>query len=257
MLDLTNLLNQLQSLSSTASAGSWWLPGLVFAISLLGSMHCVGMCGGLIMALPQQPRVLVSYHLGRWLGYLSLGALAGLAGNFLLQQGNLLSKLSALLMALMFTAIALQIWRGQAVHFPLPAWLNQKLQAPLSHSLQLARSPRHQSWAGGLVGLLTVFLPCGWLYTFVLGAVMTRSLLWGAVYLSAFWLGTLPLLLGAPGLFQRWLRQRSQQVQRWVAVGFMLAGVLTLWTRFDKPLPLQAQPLQSNQLQLKSGQHCH
>ena len=106
MLDLTNLLNQLQSLSSTASAGSWWLPGLVFAISLLGSMHCVGMCGGLIMALPQQPRVLVSYHLGRWLGYLSLGALAGLAGDFLLQQGNLLSKLSALLMALMMNIVA-------------------------------------------------------------------------------------------------------------------------------------------------------
>jgi sulfite exporter TauE/SafE len=45
-----------------------------------------------------------------------------------------------------------------------------------------------------LVGLLTVFLPCGWLYLFAIAAAGTGSPWWGAAVMGAFWLGTVPVL---------------------------------------------------------------
>lgn len=61
---------------------SWYLiPLLVLIASLMGSMHCLGMCGAIVSVLKPTPAGVASYHLGRLLGYLSLGGLAGLAGG--------------------------------------------------------------------------------------------------------------------------------------------------------------------------------
>ena len=96
---------------------SWYLiPLLVMAASLLGSTHCLGMCGGIVMALPPKRSSHLAYHLGRLGGYLLLGALAGLAGNWLLASSPVLTVISALVMGSLLIAMAVRVWQGKPLH---------------------------------------------------------------------------------------------------------------------------------------------
>ncbi len=225
------------------------LPILVFIASLLGSMHCVGMCGGIVWALPAERSAHVAYHGGRLVGYLSLGALAGLLGEYLLAGAVWLSWLAAGLMALAFFYSAYRIWQGKSFHLNLPKWFAQPLQSTLFKSLQGAQQHKY---LGGAVGVLTVFLPCGWLYTYILGAVLTGSFWGGAIFLFAFWLGTLPLLIFGSQIVKRLRRPEHQHERRWVAILFLLIGVLTIYSKVQHPLPVSARDLNS-----ETKMECH
>lgn len=225
------------------------LPLLVFLASLLGSMHCVGMCGGIVWALPAERSAHVAYHGGRLVGYLSLGALAGLVGEYLLAGAVWVSWLAAGMMALTFFYSGYRIWQGKSFHLRLPKRFNEPLQAAMSKSL---KGSQQHTYLGGAVGLLTVFLPCGWLYTYILGAVLTGSFWAGALFLFAFWLGTLPLLVLGSQIVKRFRLSGQQQERRWVAVLFLLIGVLTIYTKIQHPLPVSARNLDSG-----TGMECH
>ena len=64
------------------------IPFAVVGTSLLGSGHCVAMCGGLIITVARTRSALIRYHLGRLLGYCILGSLAGMLGSTLWSSGT-------------------------------------------------------------------------------------------------------------------------------------------------------------------------
>lgn len=229
MLDLIKNPQALGALSSSL------VPILVLIASFLGSSHCVSMCGGIVMALPAGRLTQTAYHLGRLLGYLSLGALAGWAGQSILNLGLWLTRVSSLLMAAVMLHFAYQLWRGRSVHLPLPSFVERWLQTRLGEALVASRKA---PWKGLLVGLLSMFLPCAWLYTFVLGALLTQSYVAGALFLFAFWLGTVPLLALGPALLQRWLKNRSLLQRQIVASLFIVAGMITVLGKWNTPLPI-------------------
>lgn len=236
MLDLFNSPQELASLA-------WYsIPVMVFVASLLGSSHCVGMCGGISMALPQNKLSLSLYHLGRLLGYLSLGAIAGMSGSLLLNH-HWLSLASAGMMSGLFLLTAFNIWQGKSMHLPLPKALTQLLNIPLGHSLSASRK---YAGMGLAVGILTVLLPCGWLYTFVLGAVATQNIWSGALFLFFFWLGTVPLLSIGPVAIQAWLKKRPAQ-KKWIATLFLMAGLVTIGQKLMIPA-VDAQDLKKGGL---------
>jgi uncharacterized protein len=200
-----------------------WLPWAVLGASLIGSTHCVSMCGGLVMAVAKTRSSKVAYHLGRLTGYMSLGALGGLLGSQFMfaEKGfqpwqQLTSWIASLILGLGLLAMGVRVWRGGAPHFSiLPGNL----------------FPRLFSWSKGSAagaGLLTAFLPCGWLHTFVLGAVATQSPVRGALFLFMFWLGTLPALGLAPYLTERFLRPLSARAPRMAAIILITAGVVSI-----------------------------
>lgn len=83
------------------------------------------------------------------------------------------------------------------------------------------------------LGLATGLLPCGWLYAFVLAAVGTGSIWSGAALLLAFWLGTVPALLGIGSLAQ----VLGARAQRWLpalsACVLLVLGLGSVWSRYD------------------------
>lgn len=251
-MDHTNTLGHLSNPLMIASMSWYLIPVLVMIASLLGSTHCVSMCGGLALALPPQRSAQLAYHLGRLMGYLSLGALAGLAGQELLNN-PWLAPVTALLMAVMFALTALKIWRGQGLHLPLPAGWLKWLNLPVMLSLKAFKG--QGSLSGLLVGLLTFLLPCGWLYTFVLGALATRNLWLGALFLASFWLGTLPMMVLAPGFLQSWLQKGSRNQRRLVACLFLMAGLLSLG--YKLLLPVHAGHPQAGLSQVSAEGVCH
>lgn len=183
-------------MSDLIANGSVWVPGSILLASLLGSAHCIGMCGGLVASSCRSGFDLAQYHLGRLLSYSALGALAGALGRAVLGNSSFrfLPWIAALGMGAGFCFLGIQVWRRRPLHFQaLP-------QRRLSFLFRKA------SGVPLAIGALSALLPCGWLQTFVLGAAATGSAVRGAVFLAIFWLGTVPALTSAPWLLRRALR---------------------------------------------------
>ncbi|MGZ3763811.1 MAG: sulfite exporter TauE/SafE family protein [Mucilaginibacter sp.] len=167
---------------------------IAFFIGLFGSVHCIGMCGPLAFAVPTirnkwwlivTDKVL--YNTGRVITYSFLGLLIGFIGKQLwlhgLQQG--VSVASGLLI----------IMAGFSRLFKIRMKDNKFLSVlllPVNRLLSYALQHR----AGHLVvGLLNGFLPCGFVYLALVGAINTPSPLASAQFMFWFGAGTFPLML--------------------------------------------------------------
>ncbi len=211
----------------------------VLIASLLGSGHCAGMCGGVVLAysgLTRRPHLAhVSYHFGRLTTYALLGLLGGLVGeraNLLIQPAGIQS-IAALVMG-----IALILWGSVMLFSPASFLLHGvralalKLGSVLGGPLRWCMRGKGQHCSvelrALLLGLCTAFLPCGWLYSFVAVAVASADPLWGVGIMTAFWLGTLPILTSLGLLAQFATAKFRALLPRISAALMLLAGVAAL-----------------------------
>lgn len=222
--------------------------------SVLGSGHCAGMCGPIMLFAigsldtpqPQQPkwRIHAAYHLGRGLSYTALGAAAGAAGAALDLGGSFvgLQRLAGVVFGTMMIVMGAGLiathlgfqWGSQGgslLRLPrLPKKHQQFVERLTGKAMGLPSTPR--AWT---VGLLTPLLPCGWLYLYVIAAAGTGRPLWGAAVLAAFWAGTLPLLasMGAGlELLSAPLRRRLPLLSGLLVVAL---GLLSVTGRLSMP----------------------
>jgi sulfite exporter TauE/SafE len=223
-----------------------------FVAGLVGSVHCVGMCGGIVgafsvaaprrafpvavvaahapaMALDGAGRVL-AYNAGRIGSYMAAGALAGgLLGGVRQLAGAAPLQLAAYWLAnLMLVALGLYLmnaWQGLARLESLGKLLWSRLQ-PLTRHLLPIDHPGKALALGALWG----WLPCGMVYSMLMSAMLSGSASGGAAVMLAFGLGTLPALF-TMGLFgnvlQAWTRRRPVRLGAGLLVlSFGLLGLV-------------------------------
>jgi len=210
-----------------------------FLVGLLGGVHCVGMCGGIVAALslglPEQTGrkswpLLLGYNVGRLSSYSLAGALMGGVGLLTVQLSDLhqVQLVLQLLAALMMIALGLYLagwWFGLSCLERLGGKVWSLLE-PLGRGLLPVKTPLRALLLGSLWG----WLPCGLVYSVLIWALAAGDPQKGALLLLSFGLGTLPNLL-AMGLFANRLRRWVQLpwVRR-LAGGLVLAfGLLGLW----------------------------
>ncbi len=176
-----------------------------FFSSLVGSMHCVGMCTPFaILAMGQSTERhnnrwvrLISYHLGRLTTYLTMGvgvvclssAFQWMAGGS--QTVRIIAWGVGIAMILMGT---LRMLSSFSVRLPVKhsPFLNRWTSAIVKLRRSYAGGP---VWLGSFLwGLTSTLLPCGWLYLFVVAAAAASSGGMTLAMMIAFWVGTLPLL---------------------------------------------------------------
>ncbi|MBX9783582.1 MAG: sulfite exporter TauE/SafE family protein [Chitinophagaceae bacterium] len=165
-----------------------------FTLGLFGSIHCVGMCGPLALALPsvhatKQQRVVGSmlYNCGRVITYSLLGLLFGIIGKgFNIMGFQQLFSILAGSVLLMFTILYFgykKTWQ--------PQWFQQftwQIQSFIAASLKNNR--------GALViGMANGLLPCGMVYAAITGALVSGSIAASALFMTGFGLATIPLML--------------------------------------------------------------
>lgn len=226
----------------------------VAAASLLGSLHCAGMCGGLITfyagqtpATGERPgrarpwAAHAAYHLTRGAAYATLGALAGQLGASLdhVARGAGLGQLGALLAGVVLLVWGALSWPraepGKSLlrlgRSPSTPGRWQRLEARF---VQLARAARSRPplARAALLGFSAALLPCGWLYAFVVLAAGSGSPAHGALLLLAFWSGTVPLLLALGVGIQRWTASWRAQLPRLSAVLLLLLGAYQISSRW-------------------------
>ncbi|SFD23370.1 sulfite exporter TauE/SafE family protein [Massilia yuzhufengensis] len=234
---------------SLSTHGIGLLP--VFLVGLSGSVHCAGMCGGVVGALSMartRPRgfplpvrtvampvlshpalFAAAYNGGRIASYAAAGALAGgAAGGAALLTGLPALQAGAYVLAnLMLAALGLYLmdaWRGLALLERGGQALWRRV-APQLERLGPPATPARMFAAGLLWG----WLPCGMVYSVLVTAMLSGSALGGASVMLAFGLGTLPMLaaLGLAGARLRgWLGRRGvRQACGLLVLAFGLLGL--------------------------------
>lgn len=206
---------------------------LVFLGGLLGSSHCLGMCGGFALMLgidrPSIARNLAAqliYSVGRIFTYSTLGAIAGYGGLWLSATASQWINVSACLCLL---AGVFLISEGlAAAGFRLFGRTTVSVTGCLmgKQFASLLKAPGLQT--SFIAGILTGFLPCGLVYAFLSLAATTQHVGWGAATMTAFGLGTVPLMVAA-GVGMSFLklatRRRLLQV---AACCVVVTGLLTV-----------------------------
>lgn len=211
----------------------------VFVASLLGSVHCVGMCGGFVAfyagnegTRSPQGWAHLAYNLGRLSTYLALGFAAGSLGAAVNLAGSVsgIREVAAIVAGVLIVAwggaMLLQASGSSWVEMSAPQWLNRALSRVLPRLIDKPPVLR-----GLILGMASTLLPCGWLYGFAVTAAGTGSAATGAAVMAAFWLGTVPALLGVGLGIQKLARVVGPRLGLVMPALLVAMGVFTIASR--------------------------
>lgn len=204
----------------------------LFIAGLLASLHCAGMCGPLACAAcglgkPGSEvnsgaiRRIASYQITRVLAYTGLGAIAGAVGSQPLAWLGLSGK------PLVLWAAVILIVGAVLAETLIPARRTKAaaIAAPSCKKFRPALS--RGSWA---VGLATPLLPCGVLYSALGVATLGGGPVMGAALMTAFGLGTIPLLAVAQVQWAKWNTALGTRAARILRIGLaVLFASALLW----------------------------
>lgn len=211
----------------------------------------MGMCGGLVTASCEKSKDVFRYQIGRLLGYLLLGLLAGSIGSILNIKALPLeySIIPGLFIGLLFIYWGIQNFRGRKAELPTPKILNR-----LYSKLWLKLVHKNQNLSKAFfTGFISILLPCGLLYGIVLGTVALENTPAALLSMFFFWLGTVPSMVVAPGIIQKFLNPLRKGLPKTYALSLMTIGIMTISFRVMK---LHEMPKDT-----KSGEtkvhHCH
>lgn len=208
--------------------------GLAFFGGLLGSAHCVGMCGAFALAigagghgwLDNLLRQCV-YTSGRVFTYSCAGLTAAFLGSQLERQLSLWIPAQALLS--LFAGIVLTVQGLAILGLPLIRWTGTGRGAACQTAAAfrtILTSPSLLSVF--LAGVATGFLPCALLYAYLALAARTGNLVTGTLLMAAMAAGTAPLMMGS-GLGVSSLRLVTrQQILKAAAILVLSTGVISL-----------------------------
>src|SRR6266536_4367875 len=219
-----------------------------FFLGLVGSLHCVGMCGPLALALPMTGHTRAAflagraaYNLGRITTYGALGAVFGLVGQTLALAGlqrwvSLIAGVAILLALIASSRFALVVAAAKVVTWLKAGLAKRFLRRTISSLFTL--------------GLLNGLLPCGLVYVSCAAAAASGRILSGIESMLAFGVGTVPMMLGLALAGQRLQFVVLFKLQKLVPAGLTLVGVLLLLRGLSLGIPYLSPDL--------SGTHpCH
>ena len=197
-------------------------------LGLMGSLHCIGMCGPIAFMLPvdrtnnyKKFGQIFIYHFGRLLAYGSIGLVFGLLGKGLYIFG-MQQKLSIGTGILMILIVLIPYKTFSKYNFSKPMYkIIAKVKNRLGQELKKKSPDTFLT-----IGFLNGFLPCGLVYMALFGAVAMGNPAEGSVYMLLFGAGTIPLMT-ATIYFSGFLKGAARKkVQRLIPVFVILIGVV-------------------------------
>lgn len=195
---------------------------------LLGSFHCVGMCGPIAFLLPvdrtnnfKKTGQIFLYHFGRILAYSIIGLLFGLVGKSLNLFG-MQQQLSILIGLLMIVVVLIPARIFNKYNFSRPIYkIISKVKNALGKELKKKSADTFLT-----IGFLNGFLPCGLVYMAVFGALASGSAIDGSIYMVVFGLGTIPLMTTTIYLGNFLSGKARQHIRKTIPVFVLFMGCL-------------------------------
>ncbi|MFD0994156.1 sulfite exporter TauE/SafE family protein [Tenacibaculum geojense] len=198
-----------------------------FLLGLLGSLHCIGMCGPIALMLPvdrnnkaKQTLQILSYHLGRIIAYSIIGLLFGVLGKGFKLLG-FQQQISIIMGILMILAITLpSIFKKFTSYNPFTKWII-RIKSLLGQELKNKRNDTFFT-----IGFLNGFLPCGLVYMALLGAIAMHNITYGSLYMMLFGAGTVPLMTGVIYLGNFTSLNFRNNIQKIIPIVVVIIGLL-------------------------------
>ncbi|HET8803265.1 MAG TPA: sulfite exporter TauE/SafE family protein [Aequorivita sp.] len=224
---------------------------------LLGSFHCVGMCGPIAFLLPvdrtnnfKKLGQIFLYHFGRVLAYSILGLVFGLLGKSLNLFG-FQQQLSIIIGILMLLVIFLPQKMFNKYNFSKPVFkIISKVKSALGKELKKKTPDTFLS-----IGFLNGFLPCGLVYMAIFGAIASGNAFQGSLYMALFGLGTVPLMTSAIYLGNFLNAQVRQRIRRTIPVFVVIIGCLFIVRGLGLDIPyISPKPITET---VDANYNCH
>jgi sulfite exporter TauE/SafE len=167
-----------------------------FTIGLIGSMHCIGMCGPIAIALPIRNKTgfkralgIGLYNFGRVTTYALIGALFGILGKSFYLAG-IQRQVSVILGLLILLSLLLPYSFSQKNK--VLAWWNKTFRNFYNEIAVLLKNSSFISLF--MIGIINGFLPCGLVYLALAGALAQTEIIDGSLFMIFFGLGTVPAM---------------------------------------------------------------
>lgn len=209
-----------------------------FLLGLLGSLHCVGMCGPVALALPVKQNSWgtrlgssLLYNSGRILTYSFLGLLLGLLGLGLYMWG-IQRWVSIGMGTAMITWVLIQLFSNRTLNVPGSGGLMSGYKKVFGGLFS-----KRSYVSVFVIGLFNGLLPCGLVYIALAGAVVSESALSGALYMFLFGLGTIPVLLAVTSAGNFIGLSFRNQVKRVIPYIILLIGILFILRGLNLGIP--------------------
>lgn len=234
---------------------SWEFLVAGFSIGILGSFHCVGMCGPIALALPVYNKskserlfYITLYNLGRVMAYALLGVVFGLLGRQFFIGGYQ-----------RFLSIALGVLILFFLFFSNYFDANKNFLGAFTSSVKKGLgkllSGEKKFYTYLMIGFLNGFLPCGLVYVAIAGAIATGSILNSSLFMAAFGFGTFPMMFTVTVLGKYISVQWRNQMRRAVPVFISIMAVLLILRGMNLGIPYISPEIKAT----PSGTHscCH
>lgn len=207
-----------------------------FLLGFFSTLHCIGMCGGIIgalsLSLPLAIRnnktklfaFVLTYNVGRLISYSAAGIIAGAVGTGVLQstgfdQGHTVLRAIGIIM-MIAVGLYLTGWLPQLASVEkigIPVW---KRLEPIGRKLvPVASLPKALAY-----GLIWGWLPCGLVYFVLIWALTSGDAVLGGLTMLAFGAGTLPTLITA-GFMTSWITRFAHSKKARQVVGLLIIAM--------------------------------
>ena len=227
-----------------------------FSIGILGSFHCVGMCGPIALALPvadagkwQRLWYISLYNTGRVLAYASLGILFGLLGKqFFIGDYQRYLSIALGVLILFFLLFSNYLNRNNVVFSQYTLRIKQILG-------KLLNGEKH-FYTYLLIGFFNGYLPCGLVYVAIAGALAAGTITNSLLFMAAFGLGTFPVMFMVTVLGKFISVQWRNQMRKAVPVFVGMMAVLLILRGLNLGIPYISPEMKATE----SGTHsscCH
>lgn len=208
-------------------------------IGLIGSLHCIGMCGPIAIALPLGSRGLADrafggllYNLGRTITYGFMGAIFGLLGKGI-EMAGFQQWASILLGVVMILSVLFPfLFKGQINSESFSQGITRKLVSKL-RTLFSNHAKRNLL----VIGLLNGLLPCGLVYVAIAGAITTNDVVSGVFFMIAFGLGTIPLILAVSLVGNMIGSSMKRKLNRIIPVFIVMLGIIFILRGMSLGIP--------------------
>lgn len=213
-------------------------------LGLIGSFHCVGMCGPIAVALPLNNQSWLSrlfgtllYNIGRAITYALMGAIFGILGEGI-QLGGFQSIVSIAMGVIMILSVLFPFL------FRNTAFVNRYIYGYVS-KLKSQLGPLLKNRSLGslfIIGLLNGLLPCGLVYVALAGAIATGSVVSGALFMFVFGIGTAPLLAVLTLLGNVISGSLKSRINKLIPIVIVLIGALFIVRGMNLGIPYLSPP---------------
>ena len=219
------------------------------SIGLFGSLHCVGMCGPIALALPLDRSSLSKtflgssiYNIGRLITYFIIGSFFGIIGGGFVLAG-FQQSISIIVGIFMIITALWSLFQLKKWNFPIHnLWIGN------IKSSMAKRFKRTSPINLFTIGMLNGMLPCGLVYMGLAGSVAMANPIQGGLFMVAFGLGTLPLMLAIAIYGSQIKKSLLPPVKRFVPLFIILIGSLFILRGMNLGIPYVSPRLIDNQI---------